>query len=132
MWPFNRRKPDLEELLREGLEKVAEEVAEAVSTSSHTDAEAPAPGGALADLRGRVESLERRYEELHQECIRLLRRASQRMKRAEELSLDLGEDEEQEPQPQQLPLLETDGKNEPHSRLDEIREMIRSRGESPI
>tara|TARA_Y100001973_G_C5184726_1_gene327085 strand:+ start:1561 stop:1938 length:378 start_codon:yes stop_codon:yes gene_type:complete len=83
----------------------------------------------VSDLRLRVEQLELSNEQLREECLRHLRKASQRLKRAEQVAEDEQLDDESTPQQlAQLPFPEQADQDD----LSWARDQIRRRGDVPI
>ena len=88
------------------------------TTSKHTQ-----------DLILRVEALELSNEQLREECLRHLRKASQRMKRAEEISEDEAfEESAPAVMPEQLSFPEQSEQVD----FSWARQQIRQRGETPV
>jgi len=122
-WPQDRSGND-------ALMQRLDAVIAAVSTSAQPKAELETTSERLCSLETEFEHMKLRQEQLTEECLRHLQKASQRMKRAEKLSEDQGLDPD-EVVAQNIPQLpfETQAEQDDMSwALTQIRE----RGETPL
>jgi hypothetical protein len=81
----------------------------------------------------RLEGLERRFERLHEDCLKYLQRGSAAQKRAEILrgDIDFDEEEDTESEPVQMPV-EMPEETTEEDDLNWAAEQLRSRGQTPI
>ena len=112
----------------EALSQIAQALEIVMAQTKPDPNETTTPAG-LHDVVARVESLEMRIETYRQDAVRHIQKASQRLKRAEELS-----EEDPEEIPPQIPLeIQTpqEGTEAP-SELEYLTQRVRAEGNTPI
>ena len=124
LWDLWKRNSDTS-----SVQSAIEQIADRLDALTAPDRDLGSTSERVEELKLRVDSLELSYETLREECLRHLRRGSQRLKRAEEIA----EDEQLEPQQEnQMPI------DLPYPEVAEAddfawaRQQIRSRGETPV
>ena len=125
---FAKNKKNKSELTR--LSTAIEAVLDKVAAAQLPQDDFETTPNRVNELSLRVEQLELSNEQLREECLRHLRKASQRLKRAEEIADDNELEESTIPTampqlPLQAPELEDDD-------MSWARQQIRARGETPI
>jgi hypothetical protein len=101
-----------------------------MSAPPPVQAESETTSERLCSLETEFEHMKLRQEQLTEECLRHLQKASQRMKRAEKLSEDQGLDPDDIPT-QNIPQLPFEQQAEQDDRSWAMN-MIRERGETPL
>jgi hypothetical protein len=120
MFNFSRKRDSQFHSLAADIATISSRLAEGADTDSTSQR--------LADIETTVEALQIRQEQLKDECIRYLQRASQRMKRAEDLS-------ETDPEETLTPLEQLPLPFEAQAEEDDrtwAMSQMRARGETPL
>ena len=131
MWPFKKKEPKQDVAISQLSEKF-DQLVDILSQENNVDTASP------PDIMEKFEILERRFENLHNDCLKYLKKGASAEARAKALRAnqfgDEDMDEEEGPIGVQmpLPLTQQQPESEPQNDLDWAMHQLRKNGEVPI